>query len=83
MAAYPSLTSMNPPAQDAMDTFMSRQLSDGQSPQEDHDFNDSLNRFYKMTAKPRGTNLTLEPKLHVLSKYLVRLHLYKFLWNRM
>ncbi|XP_048757091.1 caspase-8-like [Ostrea edulis] len=63
MAAYPSLTSMNPPAQDAMDTFMSRQLSDGQSPQEDHDFNDSLNRFYKMTAKPRGYCVIISNKI--------------------
>lgn len=54
MGAYPSLTSMNPPAQDAMDTMAPRQQSPIQSSQENLDSLDDMFHFYKMTSKPRG-----------------------------
>ncbi|XP_062594748.1 caspase-8-like [Saccostrea cucullata] len=62
MAAYPSLSSMNPPAQDAMDTLLSRQGSVVQSPQEDQDSLDSFS-YYKMTAKPRGYCIIINNKI--------------------
>lgn len=54
MGAYPSLTSMNPPAQDAMDTIMPRQQSPAQSSEENLDSHDDMFHYYKMTSKPRG-----------------------------
>lgn len=54
MGAYPSLTSMNPPAQDAMDTMMSQQQSPTQSSEENQDSFDDMFHYYKMTSKPRG-----------------------------
>lgn len=54
MGAYPSLTSMNPPAQDAMDTMMSQQQSPTQSSEENHDSFDDMFHYYNMTSKPRG-----------------------------
>ncbi|XP_061183809.1 caspase-8-like [Saccostrea echinata] len=62
MAAYPSLTSMNPPAQDAMDTLLSRQQSAAQSPQEDNEALESFS-YYKMTSKPRGYCIIINNKI--------------------
>lgn len=58
MDVYPSLTSMNPPAQDAMDTMMSRHQSPTQSSEENLDSYDDMFHFYKMTSKPRGNVTT-------------------------
>lgn len=58
MGAYPSLTSMNPPAQDAMDTIMPCQQSPAQSSEENLDSHDDMFHYYKMTSKPRGNVTT-------------------------